>query len=159
MFSRRFCVVVVLALLSAVVGSVPAAADRPAPVADQFNLFFGVPSDYPADTPFHDTHGWTIGRESKGAGLYNFELWIDGEYLSADFVWTDTSGFERGEGYIGRQWVINFPDGLPEGTYEFTGVWSAQCKFAAENDLYEGPCDSPSEKVPVLEITNPVVFG
>lgn len=159
MVSRRVSVVVLLALLLVVAGSVPAVADRPAPVGDQFNLMFGVPALYQADTPFHDTHGFTFGRGERGAGLYNFELWMDGEYLPADFTWIDNSNVRGRDGYIGKQWVFNFPDGLAAGTYEFTGVWSMQCKAAVALDVYAGPCDSPGEMVPVLEITNSVVFG
>jgi hypothetical protein len=86
----------------------------------------------------------------KGLGLFDFEMWIDGESVPADFVSTmklSTDG-------AGKLWVFNFPEGLPAGTYEVNGVWSYPCM------AYDHPpstCDSPADVV-IFEWTNTVVF-
>lgn len=138
-------------------GLAPVAAGPPEPVGDQINVLFGTPTTFAANTPFHIEHGWLLDTdEVKGAGLYSFELLLDGDMVPVSFK--DVTVSAEGGVAMARTVVFNFPEGLSD-THTFTGVWLAPCKFAVENGSYPGPCDLPSEQVPSFELSLTVVFG
>ena len=108
----------------------PASAHSPRiPVGDQLVLtgcFFGPQDpDVPAaGEPFHVKHGWLLdlGGSSRSLGWSDFRLLVDGvEQPSLLIVTMDESEDSL---RVSRAFLTNFPDGLPSGTYEFTGVWT-----------------------------------
>jgi hypothetical protein len=111
------------------------------PVGERI-LVDGVDQTFPAGEPFHIMHGYFVFSAEGPVSSYGFDLEVDGEYQDYDFfIYT---GFKEYP-VIGRWWVYNFPDGMT-GTHTFSGHWMAPCKVAIEYG-YEGPCETPYEKV------------
>ena len=100
------------------------------PDSERLNFFPELPSEYPADTAFHIRHGWGVVPGELGVALkdYNFHLFVDGYQETPDFVGCiDATQGESPPSPPCRSFLYDFPEGLSEGTYEFTGVWIAPC--------------------------------
>jgi hypothetical protein len=148
---RRVLTVIGLVLCLFILGLAPVAAGPPTPVGDQINLYT-PPATFAAGAPFHLTHGWLFGNEDlAGAGLYSFELWLDGGFVPASYKDVEVS--VDGAMSMARTVVFNFPEGL-SGTHTLTGVWLAPCKF-----FIEGPCDSPSQQMAAWEVAVTINFS
>jgi hypothetical protein len=84
---------------------------------------FGPPTTYPANTPFHVTHGFFCGFDEAGCPQTNmsgglFNLYADGVLQPSKVqVFADSDG-------INEVWVTNFWDGLPAGRHTLVGVWT-----------------------------------
>jgi hypothetical protein len=151
MTKRSVVVGLVLALLSGVLAQgalavPPEGLGRPEPwIGERINVLVGAineeaegPTEFPADTPFHVRHGWLIPLGTGG----NFYFWLE------------IDGVDQGKGIKYQQLVssngdteqlvfdvFNYPSGLPEGTYIFTGHWVGPC----DSVLGPAECGSPSE--------------
>ena len=55
-------------------------------------------------------------------------------------------------------WLYNFENGMPAGTYTFTGYWWAPCEWAVELGLWFDACPTPNAQVPALIIDHTVTF-
>jgi hypothetical protein len=132
------------------------------PVGDRINVFLGTPTTFPAGQPFHIRHGGGIGATvpPEQAGLWEFELDVDGIERRADFVIrntdpapTTTLDYPR----LNRGWSYDFPAGM-SGVHTFTGHWLGPCGLAVEYGQYAGPCDTPGKQVEILTRTLTVDF-
>jgi hypothetical protein len=158
MATRRTLTISIVVCCLFLLGLSPVVASPPEPVGEQINVFFGTPTSFEADTPFHIVHGWLLSTEElRGAGLYGFELWLDGDLVPPSYTDVNVST-DGGTMSMSRTVVFNFPEGLLD-THTFTGVWYAPCKFAVETGIYPGPCETPSQQVPIFESTLTVDFG
>lgn len=81
---------------------------------------------FPADTPFHITHGWnSTGMANPHPDLsYKYALDLDGVPLKAD-IFEILEDPDTGMFYW--LWTFNFPDGLT-GAHTFTHHWYGHCK-------------------------------
>ena len=140
--STLLLILVLVALLCAT----PALAAPKTPTGDRIFLVCDEPycsgtQDYPANTPFHIQHGWTLfptwGDEP---GQWRFELEVDGSTVSPTYTlrWTEVT--EWGP-FIHFSWVYNFPDGMT-GTHTFTGHWIGTCGLALEWGMTD-ECTNP----------------
>jgi hypothetical protein len=105
-----------LVVAAPVSASIPEAGSR-------IGLYF-PPTTFPANTPFHITHGFACDVGDAGCistqinGTSNFSLYVDG-------VLQPSKRFALGgQGGIGKFWLINFWNGLAAGDHIFRGVWS-----------------------------------
>ncbi|MFC1997055.1 hypothetical protein ACFLXI_05540 [Chloroflexota bacterium] len=137
--------------------SSPVYASSKTPVGDPISVYGSSPNEFAAGDPFHIKHGWAEESVENGPpGKYGFELYMDGERVSEDFVMrtfypqTDPVTFDL-------VWVHNFPDGMI-GTHTFTGHWYAPCEYAVEIGSYPGPCPQPNASVLSLERSLTVEF-
>lgn len=84
---------------------------------------FGPPTTFPADTPFHVSHGFTCGFDEVGCPTFAvsgtlFSLYVDGVLQPSKVeVIADNEG-------VNKVWVTNFWDGLPRGRHTLLGVWT-----------------------------------
>jgi hypothetical protein len=128
-------------------------ASAPAPVGERINVYLGRPTTLPAGQPFNIRHGWGIGpTEAAAAGIYSFQLDVDGTTRSADDIARSTGSPPATEyelPILNRTWIFNFPAGMT-GTHRFTGRWIAPCGTAVKEMGYPGPCHSPAEPVEAL---------
>jgi hypothetical protein len=139
---RKVLLLVVIVLL---VMAVPVSAKPKTPVGDRINLWGGGPGTFPAGEPFHIKHGWLlILPDEAPVGIWDFQLEVDGVYLTEDFITRQIVGHKPTlvEKYI----VYNFADGMT-GTHTFIGHWYGRCQDAVDAGLYPGPCTSPNQVV------------
>ena len=143
---RILILVLTIILVLGFVGPATAAED---PVGDQLNVLFGTPAAFPADTPFHVIHGWgpLVPNEINALGVIGFRLELDGVDLGSGALLNTVVGSQEKT----RQWLYNFDDGLPAGTYLFTGHWILPCANAVDIGLFPGPCATPN--VPIEAYT------
>jgi hypothetical protein len=93
------------------------------------------PTMYPANTPFYVLHGVACFTNSNvdlctRAGTY-FVLYVDGvQQPSQRYI--NEGVTEDGTPYLQVANLTNFPDGLPAGTYTFTGVFYVAGSFLVE---------------------------
>jgi hypothetical protein len=110
---------------------------------DEFNILLGTPLAHQSGEPFHFAHGWLLEPSTHSpAGLFDFYLELDGVIQTEDFIERSGSG-----GNLLFFKVFNFPDGLPAGTYTFTGYWVGPCRSLVDQGFYPGPCAAPNEQV------------
>jgi len=123
----------------------------------RINLLAGDPTEAPANTPFFILHGWGPPPAMTNAiGQMGFGLDIDGvDQGKGKFL----NGGAGGSGTLVRLWSFEYADGLPEGTYVFTGTWTLPCSEAVEGEFIPGPCDLPNEPVAALVLSLTVTFG
>lgn len=147
--------VIIIVILTLLAIATPASAKKKESVGTSISLFSG-PTSFPAGEAFHIAHGWVgVSVDGSVLGLYDFELEIDDVLREEDFI---TRSFQGGRpSTLTFLWVYNFPDGMI-GTHKFTGYWFLPCQEAVDNDLYPGPCPTPSAKVKVFSQTAMVSF-
>ena len=131
-------------------GSVALADSPHLRLGDRFNLFSATPTEYLANQPFHFAHGTF---DDRAMGRFDFILEVDGVEVEPSYV--ERTGSPEGVLFLR---VFNFPDGLPAGTYSFTGHWLGQCKLMVEQGVYAGPCQNSGEQVIVATETLTVEF-
>ena len=161
---RRLRFVLVCAALLVGLALVPgASADAKERIGTRINLFGGGFQVFPADQPFHFTHGFGLGHDDPGTaqafGRYDFTLAVDGVEGRESFV----ERFQLQVPDVGlvkaRQWVYNFPEGMT-GTHTFTGHWIGPCEALVLSGLAPGPCENPVELTTWgAPLTITVVFG
>ena len=150
---RLVSVLTVLLLSVALVAAVPAVAAE-APVGDQINVFTGHPDTFPADTPFHIVHGWFFAPdETTAVGAFGFRLDVAGEDQGRGSLLNHMDG-----DVLVRQWLYNFHDGMPVGTYTFTGHWIMPCSEAVDGGFVPGPCLTPNAPVEGYSTSLTVTF-
>jgi len=133
--------ILILALLNLAIPSSASAHNEP--VGERVIVFNGQ-IDFTAGTSFNIWHGWVQTSDDGAIGIFDFELDIDGVFLSEDFkMFSADSGDPD---ILWRLWVYNFPDGMT-GTHTFTGHWYAPCQYAVDWLGFAGPCATPNEKV------------
>jgi len=149
---RVLAVTCTIVVLLVGVPSALAARDR---TGQRIRLDAG-PSTYPAGEAFYIQHGWVLEPSESPLGVFDFTLEIDGQYVAEDFVdhIVDNSHTPP---WINFQWVHNFPDGMV-GAHSFSGHWFMPCATAVRRGSYPGPCETPNEKVEVLNLTLDVEF-
>jgi hypothetical protein len=111
--------IALLIMVVALVAIVPAASAGRGTVGEQINLLpeCGSEIHFDADTAFHVIHGWG----GIPPGFWDFRLYIDGTQIRGGqrFVTVEsTRPYTRNV-----RMAYNFPGGMPEGTYSFTGEW------------------------------------
>ena len=154
---RRLTIVLsVVLLLLTMVAAVPASAAE-APVGTRVNIVAGTPTTLDADTPFYILHGWGVQPNLVQAiGATDFRLDVDGVDQGRGSLQNTGVGVA---GAVVKLHLYNFHDGLPAGTYTFTGHWFLPCGPAVAQGLFPGPCDLPNEKVEVFTIPLTVTFS
>jgi hypothetical protein len=150
-FTALGAVVVACGLALGLAGTAP--ASPPEPVGAKINVFLGTPTTFVAGQPFHILHGWGVGATDgpEQAGLWKFQLEMDGVEREADFVIRSAdpapkTDFERT--VLNRFWVFEFPEGM-SGRHTFTGHWLGPCRPAVEAGIHPGPCGKPNELVEI----------
>jgi len=138
----------VLAALAVLLVSFPAAASKAEPTGARISLFSGNQT-FPANQPFHISHGWAIVPDFSdydAIGKYDFTLAVDGTAVDADFVdkffVLDPVFGQR----LARFPVFNFPTGMT-GSHTFTGRWFGPCQAVVDGGFVPGPCDKPTAVV------------
>jgi hypothetical protein len=145
----------IAAVLTLAMGVMAPAAAAPTPTGEPINILAGTPATFPEDTAFHVEHGWGLVRGDHPAGKFDFRLEIDGVDQGAGALLRYRDGI-----YNNRTRLFNYPDGFAEGEeHTFTGYWYAPCKWALDNEFYDGEC--PKKNAPVLaqEWSHTVAFG
>ncbi len=97
-----------------------AASATPPTTGFRVSVIAGADVEIPAGEPFFVQHGWGAEyRPMSTLHSFGFDLYVDGiqkhgprEIVIEDGVWVD------------QQWIFNFRDGLPAGTYTFFGEWT-----------------------------------
>jgi len=122
--------IVLVSLLAA-----PALASEHEPTGDPIILRCPDPEmpectgvqEYPANTAFYISHGWTYMSPRWVVGQGRFELEVDGVNVQPTFVeFTRIPG--EPQYFLNRIYFFNFPDGLT-GTHTFEGHWIMPCVF------------------------------
>jgi len=131
------------AVLILAMGVMAPAAAGPTPTGDPINILAGTPTTFPEGTAFHVEHGWGLQRGDRPAGKFDFRLEIDGVDQGAGSLLRYRDGI-----FNNRTRLFNYPDGLDEGTYVFTGKWYAPCGWAVDAGWYQEEC--PKKNSPVL---------
>jgi len=129
-----------------------AAPERQDPVkygafGGRIDLILRSPTKFLKDTPFHVRHGHALRPGvDRLVGLFDFELGIDGVLQVEDYA---TRTFDPSVEYLlSLWWTHNFPDGLPEGSYTFTGHWFGPCQWAVDEiATFSEPCPSRNSQV------------
>jgi len=134
-------VFLIVALLAAVT---PVAADQKAPVGERIRIYDGAMT-FAAGTPFNTRHGWIQPSTDEAIGVFDFTLDVDGVPQRETFKWFYVQSGDPD--MLTRLFVYNFPEGMPIGTYTFTGHWYAPCQYAVDWLGYPGPCATPNAKV------------
>ena len=152
---RLFVMLVVAALLITVLAPGTAVAAEE-PVGDQIHLVAGEPTTFPADTPFHVIHGFTLfPDESPAIGNWGFRLDIDGVSQGRGSLLNFGPGSEFP---MARLWLYNYENGLPQGVHELTGHFYLPCSYAVDFGLFSGSCDQPNKPVEVFTFPLTVTF-
>jgi hypothetical protein len=82
---RRSLVVVALGASCAVLLANAARAEI-APTGTRINLFAGTSQTFPADQPFHVSHGWeSLPSSDQSVGIWRFSLTVDGVAVRPTF--------------------------------------------------------------------------
>jgi len=141
----------IVLIIMALVLVTPASAAREQPVVgDRIFIFSDGVQRFPADSPFHIKHGWTVvPGETQAIGVHDFFLEIDDEPVLNGLRYISPNPHEA-YGLAIR--IFNFPNGLPAGTYTFKGFWYQPCQY--QYSLAE--CPDPNESV--LSKTTTVVI-
>jgi hypothetical protein len=139
-------ITITILVLVMLVLATPASAAREIPsVGDRINIFNSGSQEFPANTPFHIRHGWTIDfSESQAIGAYDFILMVDGEPVEHGLRYAQP----KPDGTVLR--IYNFADGM-SGEHTFTGFWYVPCYAGPDPDN----CQQPNK--PVLSRTSEVV--
>jgi hypothetical protein len=100
----------------------PASANNVPEAGSRINIG-APPSTFPANTPFHVTHGFGCGFSEVGCPETTvsgslFSLYVDGVRQPSKVV------VFAGHGGITKAWLTNFWEGLPAGDHTLLGVWS-----------------------------------
>lgn len=149
--------IILLFFVFLLLAAAPAAAETKETVGERINLVDQTPTQLVADTPFHIYHGWWVWAPvDTPIGRYDFQLDINGVIQKEDFVYRYVDSSDKPESLY-RDWVFNFPDGLPEGTYTFTGHWFAPCRVVQEYG-YPVTCPTPNDKLEVITESLTVTF-
>jgi hypothetical protein len=137
-----------LLLAIALVLAPSSAAEGHERVGTRINLFAGAFQVFPANRPFHISHGWGLGQSNpettpQALGRYGFSLAVDGgdrreDYVEKSHVLDPTFGRLQG-----RTWIHNFPNGMT-GTHTFTGHWFGACNGIVAAGSAPGPCEHPT---------------
>lgn len=112
-----------LALVGAVlVMAAPASATGIPEAGSRINVG-APPATFPADTPFHVTHGFGCGFKDVGCLVTTvsgslFSLYVDGVLQPSQSV-----VFSGQEG-LTKVWLTNFWHGLSAGRHTLVGVWT-----------------------------------
>lgn len=82
-----------------------------------------APATFPADTPFHVTHGFGCGFSDVGCLVTTvsgslFSLYVDGVLQPSQSV------VLSGQEGLTKAWLTNFWDGLSAGRHTLVGVWT-----------------------------------
>lgn len=152
---RVRALILVLAILLI---AVPVSAAKPERIGGRINILSAEPDQYPAGEPFHIAHGWSE-QPLKDAppGQYDFQLFVDGEFVDQDYVEREVTITEDGP-VMRIVWVHNDPDGLDAGDHTFEGYWYLPCNYAVEVGLWGAACEKPNKPVDVLYLTHTVFF-
>jgi hypothetical protein len=127
-----------------------------------------APQEFPADQPFHVSHGWTVtsgpfqgpmADSTMPISTFDFQLLVDGEPAKNTGRWRLPSEEATD---LSIHWVYNFDEGMT-GVHTFTGLWYASCEWALTYTTYEpipNTCltaDTLTElRAPVLVLTRTV---
>lgn len=118
-------------------------AARLQPVGARINIYNSGPQTFPANAPFHITHGWLLSIEDTQPELFDFKLQVDGVYKKVDIIEVRLGEY--------RQYVYNFPEGMTS-VHTFTGHWFAPCRAVYDN------CVDPDEIIETGTTTVDVFF-
>lgn len=154
MFKKRIFLLVFAAALLIVL---PVQAQVDKTIGERINILGGAPTTYPAGEPFHVSHGWSLAAQDNApAGLWTFELEVDGVSLKPDFIEHTVISYDPT--FLGISYIFNFPDGLSSGLHTFTGHWFIPCGQAVRYGVIPGPCSTPNAKIEVFAIPLTVNF-
>lgn len=119
---------------------------------DRINLLCGsdpacLTQTFPEGDPFYIMHGWGGGDADGRLNKYDFQLEIDGVYVTEDYRdKVITSKKPKVEAIYN---VFLFPEGMT-GTHVFTAHWLAPCKEMVDLGSHPGPCSNPNELIEVI---------
>jgi hypothetical protein len=154
--------VVLVGLVATPAGANP--ADKP--VGTWVPMFSNPsPTSLTSGEAFFVAVGWGIDPSSPNAavGHFSFRLDIDGVDQGRGELVNLGVGYEQApwfhSGVISRFNLYNFPDGLPDGDYLFTGRLFMPCGAAVADFWYPGPCPTPNASVAVLAISKEVTVS
>ncbi|MCU0484990.1 MAG: hypothetical protein MUC85_02665 [Anaerolineales bacterium] len=148
------CVVLTLVIVT------PAMAAPGEPVGELLD-FIAEHQEFPANTPFHMDNGFVFSRDLIKAlefapGHTSFTLLVDNEIIPESY-WQRRYVQIDGVFYSVTSYVHNFPDGLPAGTYHFTGHWYFPCMVIQELGFTD-ECEYPNADFEWDKIDMVVVF-
>jgi hypothetical protein len=122
MHRRKWLAAALVVVAAALTLAAPAAANNIPEAGSRINVG-APPTTFPANTPFHVTHGFGCGFDELGCpettvSGSNFSLYVDGVLQPSQVV------VFAGDGGITKAWLTNFWDGLPAGRHTLVGVWT-----------------------------------
>ncbi len=124
---KKIMLIAMVVLMLAVASPAYAYTSRPLPITGGLISLFVSPQTFQANTPFFIAGGWggLDFSQTQAIGEYDFKLSIDGvpagnglRYISPNIDGTT--------GVAVR--FYDFPQGLPAGTYTFTGYYYEPCQ-------------------------------
>lgn len=143
-----------IAVLLPLAGTV--CATKPEPIGDPLSIFESGYQEFPAGSPFHIKHGFSIDpSEGYPISKFWFELEIDGQLIEPDYI--DRFYVPGDDDPLYQRSVYNFPDGMT-GTHGFSGHWFAPCQWAVDYGLDPGPCDGRFDPVEIKTTWVEVTF-
>lgn len=149
---------VLILVLTILLIAVPVSAAKPERIGERINILIGDPVEYPAGEPFHIAHGWgEQPLKDAPPGQYDFELFVDGEFVDQDYVEREVTKTDDGP-VMQIVWVHNHPEGLDAGNHTFVGHWYLPCGYAVDNGFPVEPCDKVNKPVEVLQLSHTVIF-
>jgi len=126
---KRFLMLVgVAAVAGAMYVAAPASASDTTPTGTP--IFFNGPTTFAANTPFYVEHGFVCNpgaafqADCQYLGTGTFSLYVDGVLQPSTKVVTFVPDQYGVFGVLDEEWLTNFPNGLPAGTYTLLGVWT-----------------------------------
>ena len=135
----RNMVAIVLLILVALIAGPVGAKNVVEPVGDLHKLFYGeIQEDgarlasMDANAPFHIYHGHFLPEGDFKLSDYRLEILLDDKKLHRDDLFINETP--------SKQWLFNFPNGLPNGVYTFEGTWTYPCESAVLQGFFDGEC-------------------
>ncbi|HEX7621276.1 MAG TPA: hypothetical protein VF359_08765, partial [Anaerolineales bacterium] len=100
---------------------------------------------------FHGWYGLTPGTQA--IGIVDFQMEINGSSARPG-VRYDASNKQAGceKFCVGTQY--DFPNGLPAGTYTFTGNWIVPCQYGDN----PSECSTPNQAIIISTVTTIITF-
>ncbi len=136
---KKITILVLVLLTFGLITPVFAAPDPPT-VGVRVNMYI-ADQTLTAGEPFYIRHGWQLTAGNvPGMGAYDFIIIIEGVPVDPGFRYLTV---DPGTNNTVVYHLYNFPQGLPEGTYNIYGFWYAPCSSGTHPDT----CTNPNQSV------------